>query len=179
MHYLTGVILHKNDGEDPGEAVAMALASGRDREWDWYQIGGRWTGLLSGYNPEGDPDNHHPCQICRGTGYRNDAVLVGPCNACGGIGVRVAWPTAWKAHAGDVATVAEAVARDVQFSRLVTPDRVWHMAVAEYGDDLFFLPTEEAWRERDAAHKAAWAAECRRLLAEHPHDLLVVVDIHN
>ncbi len=28
-----------------------------DAQWDWYQIGGRWTGLLNGYQPENDPAN--------------------------------------------------------------------------------------------------------------------------
>jgi hypothetical protein len=41
-------------------------------KWDWYQIGGRWTGVLDNYNPEKDPKNQEPCPYCKTTGIRTD-----------------------------------------------------------------------------------------------------------
>ena len=38
--------------------------------WDWYVIGGRYTGSLTGYDPEKDPANTKVCSLCGGTGKR-------------------------------------------------------------------------------------------------------------
>jgi hypothetical protein len=37
-------------------------------KWDWYQIGGRWTGFIdpTGYDPMDDPRNVHQCGHCQG-----------------------------------------------------------------------------------------------------------------
>ena len=35
-----------------------------DGHWDWFQIGGRWTGHLSDYDPEKDPANIERCDLC-------------------------------------------------------------------------------------------------------------------
>lgn len=67
------------------------LAKYEGHVWDWYVVGGRWTGLLDGYEPSNDPRNYSICSICGGTGYRNDALgkqvrLEDPnytCNGCG------------------------------------------------------------------------------------------------
>lgn len=38
-----------------------------DSKWDWYQVGGRWTGLLdSDYDPMDDPNNVVACPHCKG-----------------------------------------------------------------------------------------------------------------
>lgn len=76
MHY--GVLVVTNSFPTD-ELVAEVLAPYSDgKEWDWYQIGGRWTGTLDGYDPETDPT---------------------------GTGKHVAWPTQWKAHKGDLAPI--------------------------------------------------------------------------
>lgn len=42
-------------------------------KWDWWQIGGRWTGELDGdYDPRQDIENQEWCNICDGTGNRSD-----------------------------------------------------------------------------------------------------------
>lgn len=79
--------------------------------WDWWQIGGRFTGKLDpGYDPEDDPENWETCFICRGAGRRADAVGQEArqrdpdytCNGCQGQGRSLKWPTAWKNFTGDV-----------------------------------------------------------------------------
>src|SRR5258708_113248 len=61
--------------------------------WDWYQIGGRWTGTLDNYDPEKDPANIEVCSTCQGTGVRKDMVVQNGCNACNGKGIKSVWPT--------------------------------------------------------------------------------------
>jgi hypothetical protein len=126
MHYAIMVIIKKRCSIEAGIAHVMK-PFGNGREWDWYQIGGRWTGLFDGYKPEEDESNIEICDLCKGTGFRND--LIGKqmreedptytCNACGaydkenkiwshgryGIGRRLKWPTEWKRNAGDIMSV--------------------------------------------------------------------------
>lgn len=84
--------------------------------WDWFQIGGRWKGVhVPGYDADKDPAHQKQCDLCRGTGKRNDAVgrsmrAEDPsygCNGCSGTGTMVTWPTQWGPHKKDVATVEE------------------------------------------------------------------------
>ena len=45
-------------------------------QWDWYSIGGRWTGLFDPkYKPEEDPQNMEVCDLCKGTGDRSGWVI--------------------------------------------------------------------------------------------------------
>jgi hypothetical protein len=75
--------------------------------WDWWQIGGRWTGIKSGYKPSEDPRNIEECPYCNGTGTRTDMVVENGCNACHGKGKKVKWPTEWVEYQGDVCHVNE------------------------------------------------------------------------
>lgn len=54
--------------------------------WDWWQIGGRWTGFLSGYDPAKDEANWSTCSRCNGTGKRPDKEVANGCNGCAGTG---------------------------------------------------------------------------------------------
>lgn len=82
-------------------------------KWDWWQLGGRWTGVWSDYDPATDERNWESCWLCEGTGRRNDllgqqARLENPdygCNGCSGEGIRVKWPTQWRPFAGDIILV--------------------------------------------------------------------------
>jgi len=51
-------------------SVAEALEPYRNAEWDGFEVGGRFTGLLDGYDPEQDPENFESCELCNGTGKR-------------------------------------------------------------------------------------------------------------
>ena len=73
--------------------------------WDWYVIGGRYTGSLTGYDPEKDPANTKVCSLCGGTGKRTDMEVKDGCNGCQGKGTRVKWPTEWADHPGDIIQV--------------------------------------------------------------------------
>jgi len=44
-------------------------------KWDWWQVGGRWTGMLvPDYDPNKDPDNIQTCELCGGRGLRYELV---------------------------------------------------------------------------------------------------------
>lgn len=85
MHYATLVIV--SDDTDLDAAVSEALSNHEGVEWDWWQIGGRWTGIFDGYNPELDSANYEPDPHKPGE-------------------VRVKWPTQWKRNLGDVIPVS-------------------------------------------------------------------------
>lgn len=76
--------------------------------WDWYVIGGRWTGeKLDGYNPAKDDRNLEECWLCKGTGTRTDGMNgPGGCNGCDGTGKSLKSPTKWVSE-GNIAPVSE------------------------------------------------------------------------
>ena len=70
---------------------------GDGSRWDWYTIGGRYTGkFIPDYNPETDPDNIEVCWLCHGTGKRTDMVVFNGCNGCAGTGKKVKFTSHWK-----------------------------------------------------------------------------------
>ena len=115
MHFSLLVVSQERPTE---EILAKMLApfsenndevANENQHWDWYQIGGRWTGYLDGYNPDEDPANIEVCYLCDGTGKRNDELghrtraedPTYTCNGCQGKGKHVSWPTQWASHNGD------------------------------------------------------------------------------
>lgn len=144
-------------------------------EWDWWKIGGRWTGFLDGYDPETDPANIEVCPYCSGTGKRTDAVaeanpaLKQKCNGCDGEGKRAKWPTEWKKHKGDICPVRSIPTdRDTAPFALVSPDGQWHQR-AQMG--WWACTTDEKPEEE-------WKTEVRQLFQQHADCLAVVVDCH-
>lgn len=126
MHYHAEVWIPKDgDPKLVEQQVSIAMAPYNeeidDTEhrtkhlWDWWQIGGRWTGAHDKFNPEDDPANTERCDLCNGTGLRMDAVGVQArrqdpkytCNGCNGKGERVKWPTEWATHGADILHVSE------------------------------------------------------------------------
>jgi hypothetical protein len=127
--------------------------------WDWYQIGGRWTGVKdNSYDPKEDPRNHEVCTLCNGTGFRTDPIGEESrekntsyiCNACGerdddtgtwkhgklGPGKRVMWPTGWAHHPGDLMPVTE-IPDDLSCYTLIVDGRVFHKREWDNGEQDF------------------------------------------
>lgn len=94
--------------------------------FDWYQIGGRWTGSHGRYNPAEDISNYETCKWCHGTGLRNDEVGIKArrenpdykCNGCCtygengkmeagyfGAGMALKWNTEWVNHESNIVAV--------------------------------------------------------------------------
>ena len=191
MHYVAWVLV-PNGGEayehverlmapydentDDNEPLAFQDEGeeGQSGHWDWWRVGGRWTGMLSGYDPKADPRNMEVCTLCTGTGMRNDrlgreARLRDPqytCNGCAGKGTALKWPTEWVAHDADVSTTERALAKMTS------------------GVGPFVLVTEEEWlpKERytdgEFVEAADWAAAVVERLQRH-EGRVVVVDYHS
>jgi len=133
MHYGNLVIVRLEDHDnDLEKAVEHAMGPCEENGgfWDWYQIGGRWTGTLDGYDPDKDPANQYRCELCKGTGKRDDEVGRKhrekepdyKCNGCNGTGTAVRWPTGWVRHPGDIMPVTNLTEEHLKrFYRIITP----------------------------------------------------------
>lgn len=161
MHYLNIVIIEADDTdlEDEDfveEAVQKAMGASEDEGgfYDWYQIGGRWTGYFDGYDPTKDPRNLEQCHLCKGTGRREDEIgrkarIEDPsytCNGCAGTGQSVRWPSSWARHQGDIMPVASLTQAHI--------DGAYRIVVSGHGAfakaDLIYRPWlkgEEAFTE--------------------------------
>jgi hypothetical protein len=139
---------------------------------DWYEIGGRWTGLYSGYDPAKDEKNYETCIHCKGTGKRNDAVgkkarKNNPeykCNGCDGTGRSRIWNN--KPHDGDIIPV-EAVL-DV-YEKAGPP-------YAVLTSDGQWVEKEDVYGDRDA--NSSWGSKVKEILKFHRGATAVVVDCH-
>lgn len=154
MHYSVIVMIEK-ERTDIEKAVAEKLERYEGPFWDWYQIGGRWTGRLDNYDPEKDPKNIETCDLCKGTGKREDMKVENGCNGCLGKGTRVKWPTEWEPREGDCQSLEK-----------IPEDFKPHSFVDFYGRWLYEIPEEE-WKKEiaDNYHRDNYKA--------------VIVDCHN
>ncbi len=169
-----------HDPEYPGEDY-MGNPKGF---WDWYQIGGRWTGVFSDYEPSEDPANQEVCFLCLGTGTRTDGMFgPGGCNGCAGEGQATKWPTQWAPHDSDISRLGDI--------RAALAERSPFYVV---GPELFarreiYNPVGR-WPDRDAGETHddipneervfIQTTEVEDLLAELSDDVtIVVVDIHS
>ncbi len=132
-----------------------------NKRWDWWQVGGRYTGKLSGYDPDKDPANRETCFMCGGTGKRNDALgqearAKNPaytCNGCEGKGWSVKWPTSWKNHPGDKMRVSHLDMADMKKTQQ-DKRREWAQECCDKSG-VTWEEMDIACREQDAAH-ADW-----------------------
>jgi hypothetical protein len=160
------IVVIPEDG-DVEKLVGAAMNSHEAKTlgWDWFQIGGRWTGLFSEYEPDADPKNIVECRLCNGTGKRRDMFVANGCNGCAGKGKHAVWPTDRRRHEGDVLTTAEALAK-------LTPERVPH-AIAAKG----VCSKAEAWDGNAYVSNPEHEATVRMALARPGR--CVVVDYHS
>ena len=130
-----------------------------NKKWDWWTIGGRWTGMLAvHYNPDEDPANQETCFLCAGTGKRTDMEAPNGCNGCQGTGIKTKWPSQW-ANVGNSAKISdvplEALRNEAEIQALKAYDKgiaiiagrpipVWEEVRKAHPDDM------------DAARKAYW-----------------------
>ncbi len=131
--------------------------------WDWYQIGGRWTGKWDDYDPEEDPANAKPC-FCR-----TSEVVTATCKICDGTGTRTAWPIEWQLHSGDICKAASLRLSVDQMPRALVMSGAWH--------------TYEVWDSEAENHRMVytdneWTAFVKERLAQWD-GLAVVVDYHS
>ena len=127
--------------------------------WDWYAIGGRWTGEHDkGYDATKERTNYERCWLCNGTGLRSDALGIDErkrdpsytCNGCGkfdrdtgkwshgpfGPGLALKHAPDFTPHM-DVIPI-EVIGDDLTCYTLMVAERVYHQKEWN-GDD--FIPT--------------------------------------
>jgi hypothetical protein len=102
MHFSTLVILKAEPPhlQEALENQLQVFGQAGSGEWDWWQVGGRWTGHFNGYDPEKDPVNLEP-------------------------NGRVKWPTEWAPHSGDIKPVKSLTQEDLKVHTVCTPYG-WH-----------------------------------------------------
>ncbi|MBU6231370.1 hypothetical protein KGP36_01775 [Patescibacteria group bacterium] len=192
-HFFTAVIIPPTG--DPEKHVNKLLAAHEEDEngghWDWFQIGGRWTGVLADYDPATDPRNTEICSQCGGTGIRTDRPEMvskviegvdsfgeervnhprlgqtGWCNGCDGRGTRSVWPTNFQRYPGDVMQISKLPKQPTPHA-LVTPDGRWQ----EIGEMGWFGAMNQTESEGD------WAEVIRATLEKYQDHRIVVVDCH-
>ena len=90
---------------DKDDAVVRCIdRTNPDAKWDWWRIGGRYSGKLSTYEPQKDPANFQTCFLCGGTGMRNDKLGIEArtadpsytCNVCSGTGKDLKPASEWR-----------------------------------------------------------------------------------
>lgn len=154
-----------------------------DSKWDWYQIGGRWTGLLDNeFSPKDDPANLTECRSCNGTGKistRNITELKTlkvktkvehkerDCQRCDGTGKSLVWPTGYVKFDGDVKPVIDFPENTSPFA-IVLPDGTW----IEKGEMGWFGMASNEKSDDD------WDATVRTIWQEYSDCIGVVVDCH-
>jgi len=134
-------------------------------KWDWWAIGGRWTGYISGYDPSKDPDNIETCDLCGGTGMRTDMEIPNGCNGCDGKGQSLKWPTQWKRHNGDMRLLS-AIKKEIDVFAIVTPDGEWHEA------------GEMGWFAIVSNENAQWPEKQKALIEKYKDCIVVACDMH-
>jgi hypothetical protein len=151
-------------------------------KWDWYEIGGRWTGMFTaGYDPNKDPRNLETCPFCNGTGTRTDwpegitqewIDECNGCNACHGTGQRVKYKLA--DFDGDILEMPKVIqslmAQNDRPYAILTPEGEW----AENGEMGWFgISNDEMTREE-------WYAQSMALMQKYDSNeyIGVVVDCH-
>ena len=99
-------------------------------KWDIYCIGGAFSGVLTGYDPQQQPANWERGPLCRGTGRRPETIALNPelgCNGCSGQGKSLKHALKWKPYAGDLLPVSFLLRLSPDFApdAVVTPDGRW------------------------------------------------------
>lgn len=141
--------------------------------WDWYALGGRWTGAHDGYEPAKDPANYAPCKYCSGTGVRPgssyfDGTDKPGCNVCNNKYQHTfpgqALNFRFQPHAGDIIPISQ-LSEDFTCYRLIAGERMY---IAERFNDE--LPPGEKF-------ETIWDGNVKKVLGD-ARGFLVTVDYH-
>lgn len=114
MHYHGEVWVPEKPTKHEAERILTKLIGAYSEEthsskafYDFYRIGGRYSGSHDNYDPSSNILNYKLCWLCKGSGKRPDMDCSDSrgCNGCGGTGAELEWPTRFKFYEGDIMTV--------------------------------------------------------------------------
>lgn len=152
--------------------------------WDYWTIGGRWTGALGKYDPTKDEDNYKDCGYCNSTGTRPDAnyegekgewsrkgdgvhpVIGNGCNVCLGTGKELKFPSDFK-NADNVA-LAKDLPNDFSCFAFVTPEGEW---IQRGSMGWWGMVSNEV-------DDKTWRKQILTILAKYNDCLAVAIDCH-
>lgn len=126
--------------------------------WDWWQIGGRWTGVISGYDPDKDPENF---DFDRG---------------------EVKWPTQWVLHNGDVCYPADVLVKIMETLQHEDENRRGLGMIFLAGEELLQREIYHFDKEYPDCFERVEDFDQRAikiLQTVHPESRCVVVDYHS
>lgn len=141
--------------------------------WDWWVVGGRWTGSHDGYEPHKDPANYSPCRYCAGTGHRPGSPFLAVdgtlgCNVCNNEYSHEypgqEYNFTLQPHAGDIISINQ-LPDGFTCYRLVAGERQW--VTEQYNPDA---PPGEAF-------ETIWDGNVKAILS-NAKGFLVTVDYH-
>ena len=200
----------------PGEELAFDLEDGTPfimttynprSKWDFYVIGGRWTGMLTGYDPTEDIENWETCPACRGTGSRDGELerrdpeyRYDGCTGCDGMGWRVKCPARFRDHEGNVQPVANLLKRieefvpgelteaqkreneelppSLQMEPLTVPPVIPYAVLTPDGEWHQRGKPERFRMPQDEQEREDWAKVATEIFTEHADCYAVVVNCH-
>jgi hypothetical protein len=149
---------------DCGGAGKIKSTYNPNSRWDWYFIGGRYSGRLDpSYDIELDPNNTVSCHLCGGTG-KNEA-LNHMCYQCGGTGTGISWHPV---------SPPESNIRPV--SDLLALEGADFISIVPYA-----FAVNDEWYEKGGTwlqENPGWRDEVRQLLEKHQDKTAVVCDLH-
>lgn len=122
--------------------------------WDFWRIGGRWCGILTGYDPRGNPKNYVKCDTCAKKRKHS------PCPVCIGKGKYFHLK---EIYHGDVMPVhmIEWTEDRIPYS-LLLPDGTWHRKPVD----------------TDIKNESQWGEQVKQLLEDYSDTVAVVVDYY-
>ena len=151
----------------------MVSTYNKDSKWDWYQIGGRWSGYWADYDPSGDPKNSIPCYRCKGTAKESNGT--DKCRMCQGTGKTVSWPTSWSPIEEDMLEVPELIKRIKENENItssyciITPQGEW-LEREEREGPPFYEVNQKSTEEWDRIYMET--------LEKNQNCYAVIVDFH-
>ncbi len=161
--------------QKPDVSCEQCQGSGKDTstynpnsKWDWYQIGGRWSGEFAiDYDPTADPVNIEDCTSCNATGLRPDTNK--PCHGCEATGKKLKWPTKWVEAEGNIAPISKVRDYPEMYPfAIVLPSGEW----VEKGKMGWF------GMSADKVTAGEWQTVVTTIFDQYPDHLIVAVDAH-
>ena len=194
---------------DPEDGTPFTMTTYNPRsKWDFYSIGGWWTGLLTGYDPCEDIENWETCPACGGTGglgnefgiRHREENLKYTCTGCDGTGWRVKSPSQFRDHEGNVQPVANLLKRIEEFvpgelteaqkreNEELPPSLQMEPLTVSPVIPYAVLTPDGGWHQRgktgrfcmpqDEQEREDWAKVATEIFTEHADCYAVVVNCH-
>ncbi len=160
-------------------------------KWDWYEIGGRWTGSFDNYDPLSDKTNYSKCEHCQGTGTRKDMTsserkmhlnpekgflfpIIGEgCNACQGTGMSLnfSWTNQGESDIKPVKFVLDYMNKFGPPVAMLLSDGTW----MEIGGQHWFGIVENTDNKKS---QSDWDLKVKMALSANLDKWVVLVDCH-